>query len=153
MKKKSGLKLDRVIALLNEFRGRIDNFVAVTVNDRRTFEWALERMRQQVYIQREFEKLPEWAKHNLRGYWQGKQDAINAYLTIFAYKHNGELYRVRHGYLKNDWRTWDELQIDMHRRKGRFDPSECECYGSFWPDGSPYSVTVTKQPAELAEAA
>lgn len=151
MAKKSGLRLDRVIAIKETLRRRIDEFITLTVLDQRTHSWAIERMNAQVYSQPDFARLPEWARSELRGYYHAKLDMIHRYMTVFAYKCEGKLYRTESSYARSlwmtpklDWPHWSQYQDALHAQGRVFMTELAEEHGSFWPSGKPYSTTVNE---------
>jgi len=159
MTKKSGLRIDTVLKRVITFRSRIDGFMACVIADQRTHEWACARMSVQVWQSPQYAVLPEWARRDITGYWHGKMDMLGRYLVLFAYKFEDKLYRTESNFalglptaIRVDWPHWRELQLKHHAEKGRFVPEDCEEYGSYWPSGKPYSITVPQHASERVAA-
>lgn len=145
MTKKSGMHLDRVIAIKIELTGRIDSFIASVMWDQRPQSWALDRMNIQVYKDPRYDKLPAWAKESIKSYFHGKMDMIHRYFTLFAYKVDGKLYRTASGYAEKNWSTpkvdwphWSQLQAALAAEGRVFMTELSEEYGSYWPNGQPF---------------
>lgn len=140
-RKRSGIPIARSIELKHRLMERIDGFTASIVKGRGTFDEFGNRFRFEVLETTEFRTLPEWAQHEVRGYYWGKSDMIARYLVVFAYRavDDGKLYQTSLSYPHCDMPTWDELRD----RLGHFNDS---CYterGTYWPCGKPYYVAYS----------
>lgn len=130
-----GLSLDRVIAMKSVLVQRLDGMFATLIKEHRTQEWLLERRREEIFDAPDYQRLPKWAQEQIRGYYFGKADMVNRYMTVFAYLYKGQLYRTtldKH----SPWPTWEESPV------GNQICNRYEASGFWWPDGKMYFATT-----------
>lgn len=139
--KKGGLSTDQTLSITGDLRGRIDGLINTLLRDQQTHQWYLDRLAKEVYHDIRWRRLPRWAQSEIHAYSCGKTDMVQRYLTVFAYKYKGQLYRTHLDCSGSTFPLWDTLRAELMKTTGKgFSAEICEEWGAYWPSGKNYSA-------------
>lgn len=147
--------LDKCIKVVNARRGRIDGIVATLVRERKSHEWFLHKLRDQVYEGEEWLRLPRWAQTEVQAYAQGQIQVVRSQLVGFGYHYQGTLYGIGPNpkHLDLAWPPFPSVKAVFAGIGVPLTAEDCDAHGFYWPDGMPFSVNTKTETVTSGETA